>query len=415
MTDKKFKGSQWWSWPWGFKENIAIVTGLSLVGYQLQLFTGELNFNIFKSPVNYILLALTILVIVLISFSKRKKVFNWLSSGKLSIVNIAFLIIYALIMGIIPQVSAERSSSNTGFDKITHFWPFALIYYFTIINLTAVVLRRLKTFTVKDYPFYLNHLGILILLSSAGFGASDLKRYIMHVDEGNTEWRVYDDNGNIIELPVAIKLIDFNMVEYAPKLAVINKKTGGVLPLKKPEFWQIDTITKKTVLSGWELKVLKYYHDAVRKNDSTYLPIKMPGSCPAVLVSYKKSGEKEIRTSWISCGNNYQLYMTAGLDDTLSVIMTEPEPKSFMSDIVVFTENGKKYQKNIEVNKPLKAGNWMIYQYDYDKANGKASTYSRFELVYDKWIVLSYIGLIMTFIGSICLLWQGNLNKVKQS
>ncbi len=415
MTDLTEKKSQWWSWPWGFRENIAIVTGISLVGYQLQLFTGELNFSIFKSPVNYILLAITIITVVVFSFIKNNKGFRWLSSGKLSIVNIAFLTFFALIMGIIPQISSENDSKISGLDKITHFWPFALVYFLTIINLTAVVVKRIKSFTIKDYPFYLNHLGLLILLSSAGLGASDMKRYVMHVDEGNTEWRVLDENGAFTELPVAIKLIDFKLIEYTPKLAVINKKNGEVLPVNRPEFWQIDTVSRKTILSGWQVTVLKYYHDAVRKNDSTYLPINMPGSCPAALISIEMNGKTVQESGWVSCGNNYQLYMTVNLNDTLSIIMTEPEPKAFISDIIVFTKNGRKYQKSLEVNKPLKAGSWMIYQFDYDKANGKASTYSIFELVYDKWLILSYIGLVMTFIGSISLMWRGQLkNTIKE-
>ncbi len=61
----------------------------------------------------------------------------------------------------------------------------------------------------------------------------------------------------------------------------------------------------------------------------------------------------------------------------------------------------------IEVNKPLRVGSWMIYQYGYDNAAGSLSSYSSFELVYDPWLIPIYIGVVLLMLGALCMVVQG--------
>jgi hypothetical protein len=124
----------------------------------------------------------------------------------------------------------------------------------------------LLNFKWSDYAFYLNHLGLLVLLYSAGLGAADLRRYVMHVEEGATEWRVYNEKDDVLELPVAIKLNDFYMEEYIPKLAIIDRRTGDAIPKKNPQMWQIDTLKTKSNIAGWSIQLEKYIHEAVRNS-----------------------------------------------------------------------------------------------------------------------------------------------------
>lgn len=84
-----------------------------------------------------------------------------------------------------------------------------------------------------------------------------------------------------------------------------------------------------------------------------------------------------------------------------------PEPKSFSSKIEVYSNDGVTTKGKVEVNHPLTVGNWKIYQYSYDTQKGKNSTYSVFELVYDPWLIPTYIGIIMLFIGLMTLFWKG--------
>lgn len=403
----------WWQTPWSFRESLAVVAGFILVGWLLQLTIGDFNYEIIRFPVNATLLGFIFFFVLLITLKHKSAFFNWLSGIPLSISTIAGLLLMGLIMGLIPQASPTGYSHDLlGFDAVTCSWAFVLVYFLTLVNLSCVVARRLLHFTWRDYAFYLNHIGLLLLLMSAGFGAADLRRYVMYVEEGNTEWRVYNEDKEVLELPVAIKLTDFYMEEYIPKLAILDKSSGNAIPKAKPQMIQIDTLQPVFEIAGWKIEVKEYQHEAIRNSDSTYRYLPMPGSCPAVLVTVTNPKEEvEEKTGWVCCGNFAQLYMALELNEQLSLVMTRPEPKLFRSDIVVYTENEKKVSHQLEVNKPLSIDNWMIYQHGYDVDRGRASTWSSFELVYDPWLLWEYIGLWTFIAGSVLLMWEGKKKK----
>ncbi len=404
----------WWQTPWGYKESLAVVAGFILVGWLLQLTIGDFNYEIIRFPVNVTLLVFIFLFVLLITLKHKSAFFHWLSGIPLSVSTIAGLLLLGLIMGLIPQAPPTGHSHNLlGFDTVTRSWAFVLVYFLTLVNLSCVVARRLLHFTRRDYAFYLNHFGLLLMLMSAGMGAADLRRYVMYVEEGNTEWRVYNEEKEVLELPVAIKLNDFYMEEYIPKLAILDKSTGNAIPEAKPQMVQIDTLHPVFEIAGWKIEVKEYLHDAIRNSDSTYRYMPMPGACPAVLVTVTNPKEKAKETGWVCCGNFAQLYMTLELNEQLSLVMTRPEPKLFRSDIVVYTENEKMISHQLEVNKPLSIDNWMIYQYGYDTDRGRASAWSSFELVYDPWLWWVYIGLWMFIGGSVLLMWEGKKKKYK--
>lgn len=399
----------WWNAPWSYKESFAVVAGLIASGIMLQLSIGNFDYEIIRFPINIYLLLLTLITVAALTFRHKSHLFQWLAGIPLSVANISGLLLYSIIMGLTIQAPANTDGQSAlGFDAVTRSWPFVIVFYFTLLNLSCVTARRLLNFQWRDYAFYLNHLGLLVLLYSAGFGAADLRRYVMHVEEGATEWRVYNEKDDVLELPIAIKLNDFYMEEYIPKLAIIDRRTGNAIPKGNPQMWQIDTTRTSANIAGWDIHLEKYIHEAVRKSDSTYQQIPMPGSCPAALVKVENSAESFSQRGWICCGNFAQLYMTMQLNDTLSLVMTRPEPKLFRSDIEVYTPDEESYRAQLEVNKPLRVGHWMIYQYSYDADAGKASAYSSFELVYDPWMTWVYVGIFMFLAGSIFLLWEGN-------
>jgi cytochrome c biogenesis protein ResB len=225
---------------------------------------------------------------------------------------IGALVVLTVIMGLTPQNTSVHTNGNLlvvfGLTQITSAWSFVLVYFFTMLSLGAVIVRRLFRFRVSDYAFYLNHIGLWLFLFSAGAGAADVRRYVMHVHEGEIEWRVFNNRGEILDLPIAIELNDF-FIEY-------------------------------------------YSHD-----------------------------------------------------------MSRPVPKRFVSDINIYSEDGKQAHTLLEVNKPYKMGHWMLYQYGYDNNAGNMSKYSSIELVYDPWVMAVYAGIILLSCGSVCMLWTGKKRK----
>lgn len=422
-----------WQFPWQYKESIAIVAGLLLVGFLLQITLGNFNFYLLHAPVNILVGALVITAVTVLSFSKKNHIIHWLSGIPLSVTLIGALCFLSAIMGLTPQFAKINThltinwgdasfsdmlnylATRIGLKQMTSSWAFVLIYSFTLVVLGLIIARRLHRFKRKDYAFYLNHIGLWLFLFAAGFGAADMLRYVMYVEEGETEWRVYDRQENVLELDIAIQLHDFIMEEYPPKLAIINKYTGDVQSENKPAYYQIDEQRLNDKLAGWNLQLDEYIHEAVRKTDTSFQAIPMTGSMPAARVTLTNQTDNRKVSGWLTCGSIDQYVMPLEIDSTYSLVMTKPEAKRFASDITVLTkDNPEPIHTTLEVNSPLKMGPWMIYQYDYDHNMGKASRMSGFELVYDPWLPFVYIGIGLMALGAFCMVVSGSRNKQKE-
>lgn len=422
-----------WQFPWEYKESIAFVLGLLVVGFLLQLSVGSFNYYLLHFPVNLIVGVVYVLLIIGLSFIKKNPIVNWLSSVPLSVTLITTFLVLTLFMGLIPQVvrinpgypidfhqasAGEIFNSilyKLGFKQVTGSHPFVLVYGFLLLVLGLVIAKRFHRFKWSDYGFYLNHLGLWLFLFAAGLGTADRLRYVMYVEEGEFEWRVFDEQENMLELDIAIELHDFIMEEYPPKLAIINKHTGGVQPEKRPAYYQIDKKQPQAELSDWQIKIDSYIHEAVRETDTTFQAIPMLGSMPAAKVLAKNKQTHQEVSGWVTCGSVNQYVIPLDLDSTYSLVMTKPEAKRFASEITVLAKNETidPIHATLEVNSPLRIGHWMIYQYDYDHTLGKASQVSGFELVYDPWLFGVYLGILLIGLGSISMIWVGNKKERK--
>lgn len=405
-----------WQFPWRYKESIVIVMGFLLVGFTLQITYGKFDFGLVQYPVNLIIGIVLILLAVLLAVKRRSHLSKFLSGIPFSITLIATITLLGIIMGLTPQLLGPNQHQHDiftlfGFRQMTSSWPFIIVYCLILLSVGTLIFRRLIEFNWRDYAFYFNHIGLWLLLFSAGLGAADKLRYVMHVREGEVEWRVYSENEDVLELPLGIQLHDFNMEEYPPKLALIHNQTGEVQPKGKPQYLQIEEKQTSGKLLDWDITIDEYIHQAVRNSDSSYQEMPMPGASPAVKITATNGVTGEKCRGWVSAGNVAQLYMKVDLDSAYCIVATKPEPKRFVSDISVFTQQGTTKHALLEVNKPLRVGNWTIYQYSYDTDAGQMSTYSSMELVYDPWLIYSYIGIAMLALGSICLLWSGNKKK----
>lgn len=288
-----------------------------------------------------------------------------------------------------------------------------MLYGLTLISLGATVFRRMRRLRLKDAPFILQHFGLWLLLGAAGLGYADMERYIMYVSEGETQWRVYSVDNEVKELPIAIKLNDFDMEVYPPKLAIVNKETGAVQPESKPQYFQIDEDMPHGTLTDFDISVEEYIHKAVRSADSTYRHVPMAGATPAAKIIASRGGQTF--EGWVCGGNQLQYHMPLPLDDTFSIVMTPAEPRKFSSDVEVYTQSGEFVEAQIEVNKPLQVGSWKIYQYGYDNAAGSLSSYSSFELVYDEWLPAVYAGIFFIMLGSLHMIVSGRKRIIKKA
>lgn len=406
-----------WQTPWGYAESIAITCGIIIVGFLLQISIGSFDFYLLSAPVN-LWMGVIIIALCIASLWRSKGLFiKWFTGAPAAVCLISALLVLSLIMGLTPQLASTASGSpmniftRLGFDSMTCSWAFVLIYFTVLLSLGCLIARRLYCFNWKDYGFYLNHIGLWFVLSASGLGYADMEKYIIYVREGEVEWRVYDSSNHVKELPIGIKLNDFDIEEYPPKLTIIDRQSGEPQPVNNPDYYQIDTKYPKGCLNGWDILVEEYIYQAIRNSDSTYREVPMPGATPAVKIRAVNRADGEEAFGWVCGGNQAQLYMTLPLDEQLCIVMTVPEPKRFTSDIEVYTPDGTIKKGILEVNKPMRTGSWTIYQYGYDNQAGRLSSYSSMELVYDPWIIPVYIGFVLIALGAITMALNGRFIK----
>jgi hypothetical protein len=338
-------------------------------------------------------------------------IIRFISGGNISLCLIFFLLVLALIMGIIPQRKPDEIEGTgilglLGIFSVTSSWPFVFLYIALLCSLAMTVAKSFLN--SKRLVFLLNHLGLFLVLIAAGLGAPDREDHVMRVVEGEVEWRVHGDKmGDLIALPIAIRLDDFSMEEYPAHLAVIKRNTGVVLPEGKPEFFFLDNPGSQKGILDLEIDVLEFLSKAVPVGDGIFARAIMKASTQAakIHVKNKKSGfESE---AWIAAGNSFVMPQPFELDEDRLLVMSRPDPKLFVSKVKVFTQEGVEKEGEVMVNKPIRAGDWLIYQYSYDNAAGNLSMWSSFLLVKDPWLFVAYVGFIILALGALGLVIMG--------
>jgi len=115
----------------------------------------------------------------------------------------------------------------------------------------------------------------------------------------------------------------------------------------------------------------------------------------------RKTGAKA--EGWVSCGNFMFPFAALQLNDKASLIMPPVEPRRYSSDVTVYQKDDKTVEGVVEVNRPLAAGGWKIYQSSYDQTMGRWSEISIFQLVRDPWLPYVYAGIFMMLAGALWL------------
>jgi hypothetical protein len=311
----------------------------------------------------------------------------------------------SLLMGLTPQIVPYQPPSEPlgpvarlGLNHLTASWPLAAIYLMTLLALGALVVVR---FSSRRPAFMATHLGLWLLLVAAGVGGGDRAREIMLVPEGGLEWRVKRTEGQILEMPLAIRLDDFQLEEYPPRLALINHSTGQPQTTDgQLQLWQIDTLETRGQLGEFDLELLKYLPDAALIGQDEYVRAVPKGLIQAAIIKATHRPTGATYQGWVSTGESFRAPQPLKLGEHLLLTMTRPEPRRYISQVKVFTKEGLEIEDSIEVNHPLKVGAWYIYQRNYDSNAGRASSWSGFELVKDPWLPMANAGLILMSLGS---------------
>lgn len=275
-----------------------------------------------------------------------------------------------------------------------------------LTNLWLAILKRSMVYQSKNITFLLNHFGLWLVMFAGVLGQGDLVRLKMDLYKDKIEWRATDDNGNIIELPIAIELKSFDIDIYPNKLFVIDS-LGNSLPKEKPIGFMLEKDGSEGKILDWKITQHQYLEKAIPDTDSTYVSHGMWGSTNAALVTVENLKTKERKKGWISAGNFQLPPRTIQLDADHTLVMAPAEARKFQSDVVIYQKDTEQIRREkIEVNHPVKVDGWKIYQVSYDERMGRWSDLSVVELILDPWLPVVYTGIFILMAGGVAFLFK---------
>jgi hypothetical protein len=392
---------------WGYTESFVVSFEIMILGFVIEIFLKGAGLRSPHMPYNLYLILALVFILVFLHFKYRSRPFiKWLSSIPCSVSAISVYALLVLLLGFIPQQEGPRWLQLTGLSHLKNSWPFYLIQFYFLISLGLVVLRRAFPFKMKNLGFLLNHLGLWITLVAAGLGSGDQKSVTIDlVENGGFTNTAVLDNKQKIELPFTMKLIDFTIEFYNPKVGVADQSKGEILQ-KHAETLPLIYKGFESKLIDWNIKVKEYLPNAIR-TDSGYVSADKPGSMSVAFVETKNVITGDTASGWITSGSMMFEPRFLNLKRSKLLILTEPEPRKFESLVIVKDSRNIEDTIKLEVNKPYRLSGWKIYQLSYDTEMGKYSKRSVIEAVRDPWLPIVYIGIFMLLGGAVYLFWLG--------
>ena len=404
------KKKEIWQAPWGYAESFSIAFALMILGFAIS-YIEKSRVSTVQWPFNlYIGISFTVLLIVLSLFLKKRQFVKWLSSMPAAISAICLFTFLVLIMGFIPQSSlaVPGFSYRIGITDIlsSHAFLFAQIYFLTTLGM--ITLRRSFPFKRKNIAFFVSHFGLWLTLFAGALGAGDIQKVKIKTNMTDFVFSGQNQRGKIIkDLGIAIKLKEFSIEEYSPKAYIIDNKSGDVL---NDNIFYLEK-DNSVIMGNWEIEVTEFYKYSVGI-EKEFHPIYDIGSSPAAYIVAKNLISGKTTEGWISCGSFRYPGAFLNLSEKNLLVMADPEPKEYSSELKILTPSGETIETSVEVNNPATAGGWKIYQIDYDQQKGRWSEISILELVRDPWLPIVYIGIFLMIIGAIHMFWIGNNKKV---
>lgn len=397
----KQSNRQTWAHPWSYREGTIITVAILLLGFALQATSSGMVLMVARFPLNLLagLIFLGALIFLFVFWQKHPAI-KWLGSVKAALPAILGFTFMVLLMGFVKQdVAPETALAKLlGLNHLVKTWPFILINLYLMILLGIVTLKRLTPFNLKNAGFFLNHFGLFLVLFSTALGSSDMQRLRMNCYEEQTEWRAVDNSGKVFELPVAIKLLNFNIDEFRPKVTVVDNQTGQVVLNKSKN--QFELLDRNSFdLYQYHLEVEQFL-DASGKVGESYFQVNEPGAAPSAKVKVTNLADRTEVSGWICSGSYVHQPEALKLNDQHSLVMLPAEPRKFSSELNIQTKSGKNLTTTIEVNRPFKIDGWTIYQLSYNTEMGRWSNLSVLELVRDPWLPVVYLGIFLMMAGA---------------
>lgn len=387
-----------WESPWSYRESFLIAGGFFWAGMSLDAFLPSIE-NTLQYPYSFItILGIALLITEAYMHGKKTAIIKWLASVPAAISSIALFLGLSIIMALVPQYNSPEAA---WFNRITSSYTYliALLYFLTTLGMAT--LKRIVVFKWSQWGYILNHLGLWLTVAAGSFGSADIEKYTVNLEEDKLVWQGYNEQGRPVDLPLAFKLIDFSILDYEPRVNVVDSTGNPIMKKSKKPFY----INKNTegVIGDYTIKILDYLPEAYLTDSAGWKEVLYPGNAPAAYITIT-NGSETIE-GWISCGSNILPPSFMRFREHY-VVMERPHPKSYQSDLLIINRNQEITRDTLRVNQPLKNYGYMIYQTSYDEESGKWSTLSVIEIIKDPWLPVIYISMAMIIVGTLSLVYR---------
>lgn len=402
-----------WEKPWGYQEGILISISLLLLGFILEVATGGRGvLQLLQYPNNiYIGIGVIICIVILSFFRKKIAIVQWLESIPAAISSIGLLLFVSLLMGLTMQYdnNAPDLIRKLGLTHVVSSWPYLFANLFLLISLGLTSLKNIYTFNWNKLGFIISHVGLWLVLFGANFGSVQVQRLQMTIPEGGISNSAFDPSTNLsTTLPFALRLDDFIMEEYNPKLGLVEHSTGNLFNEKGKSTIVTDSGAVGSI-KDWKITVLDYIYSSAKAGDSYHFINEM-GACPSAYIVATNNSGKTVE-GWVCCGSFNKPFESLRLNNDYSLVMLLPEPKEFTSVIDILRKDREPERIYLEVNKPVVIDGWKIYQMSYDSELGRWSDKTVIELITDPWLKLVYFGIFLMLAGALYMFWMGSKNN----
>lgn len=399
---------KFWDAPWGYGESFLIGISLMIIGFAFEAIHSNPNTVNLIYPYNlYILISYCGFLVVLYKWFSHWIIIRWLTKIPASITSIVLVTALVMTMGIIPQVPSPNNFISTfGLNHLTTNFAFYFILFFFLTCLGLISIKRIAQWKWSNLGFIINHLGLFIALLAGFLGSGDLQRLSLDLYEGQPSIFAFNSKGDKTELPFAVYLKDFQIEEYAPKLALVDNTKGEVVHNNGKNLFLIEKGIQYS-FDRYTVEIIEFFTSSSRVANGYYF-VNEKGSPPSAKIQVVNTETKEIKEGWICSGSFKHPFEALKINNDFSFVMTLPEAKKFSSDVSILNPDGSRIETVLEVNKPYSYKGYNLYQLSYNEKMGKWSNLSTIELVKDPWLPAIYTGVFMMIAGAIYMLWIGN-------
>jgi hypothetical protein len=401
-----------WVFPWQYREALLVALALLIVGIMLEWATGGNGLSVPSWPGNlYMGLGLAGSVTALQVLGRRNPIVHWLGRVPAAMGSIVLITFLVMIMGLVLQDDPNPPAlvERLNLHRMTSGWPFMLAMTFFLTTLGLATLRRLRPFTAKNTGFFLNHFGLWLAITAGILGAGDLERVRMALYTGELTWEGTNLKGEVVEMPLALELHEFEMTEFDPKVGIFDLEGGRLVSSGTTSLMDMGVVSSGFV-GDWEVNVVEYHVDAFFFGDK-YVPMDHFGAAPAALIEAVNRSTGQAVKGWVSTGSFATDHAIIQISENKAFAMTMPQASLFRSHVNLYTKSGRDEHVEIEVNKPVRAEGWLLYQYSYDDRFGKWSQASVIEAIRDPWLPVVYTGIFMLLLGSVYIMYTGQRDR----